>query len=260
MTAHVDTGEHAAARALRQACSRRRTSRAASPRCGRSSSRCSTCSCIREYVPGRGAAACRRPRRCSMTARREVAVGPAPRLRPVHARVRPRLRGRVRRRLLQLQVGGGARPPMHTACSRKSASCRRPRGLDGSATRCWPGRQPPGLDSFVAFRGRPPQLDALLRHNGMTTSSYRRRWHARGAGMLVDRRRLARCSACSAASRSRRTAQVYRYTDPDGRVVYSDRAPVAGAKDLSPRAGFAATPSRRARCRWRCSRPPTASR
>jgi oligopeptidase A len=24
------------------------------------------------------------------------------------------------------------------------------------------------LESFVAFRGRPPQLDALLRHNGMT--------------------------------------------------------------------------------------------
>jgi oligopeptidase A len=29
----------------------------------------------------------------------------------------------------------------------------------------------PALESFVAFRGRPPQLDALLRHNGMTTSS-----------------------------------------------------------------------------------------
>ncbi len=29
----------------------------------------------------------------------------------------------------------------------------------------------PALDSFVAFRGRPPQIDALLRHNGMTLSS-----------------------------------------------------------------------------------------
>ncbi len=28
----------------------------------------------------------------------------------------------------------------------------------------------PALESFVAFRGREPQLDALLRHNGMTTS------------------------------------------------------------------------------------------
>ncbi len=27
------------------------------------------------------------------------------------------------------------------------------------------------LESFVAFRGRPPQLDALLRHNGMVVSS-----------------------------------------------------------------------------------------
>jgi oligopeptidase A len=25
----------------------------------------------------------------------------------------------------------------------------------------------PALDSFVAFRGRPPQIDALLRHNGI---------------------------------------------------------------------------------------------
>ncbi len=29
--------------------------------------------------------------------------------------------------------------------------------------------------------------------------------------------------------------QVYRYTDADGRVVYSDRAPTSGAKDLSTR-------------------------
>jgi oligopeptidase A len=27
------------------------------------------------------------------------------------------------------------------------------------------------LESFVAFRGRPPQIDALLRHNAMTMSS-----------------------------------------------------------------------------------------
>jgi oligopeptidase A len=33
------------------------------------------------------------------------------------------------------------------------------------------GGSRPTLESFVAFRGRPPQLDALLRHNGMTTSS-----------------------------------------------------------------------------------------
>jgi oligopeptidase A len=33
------------------------------------------------------------------------------------------------------------------------------------------GGSRPALESFIAFRGRPPQLDALLRHNGMTTSS-----------------------------------------------------------------------------------------
>ncbi len=33
------------------------------------------------------------------------------------------------------------------------------------------GGSRPALDSFVAFRGRQPQIDALLRHNGMTTSS-----------------------------------------------------------------------------------------
>jgi oligopeptidase A len=29
------------------------------------------------------------------------------------------------------------------------------------------GGSRPAIESFVAFRGRPPQIDALLRHNGM---------------------------------------------------------------------------------------------
>jgi oligopeptidase A len=32
------------------------------------------------------------------------------------------------------------------------------------------GGSRPAMESFVAFRGRPPQLDALLRHNGMVDS------------------------------------------------------------------------------------------
>jgi oligopeptidase A len=32
------------------------------------------------------------------------------------------------------------------------------------------GGSRPALESFVAFRGRPPQIDALLRHNGMSPS------------------------------------------------------------------------------------------
>jgi oligopeptidase A len=30
------------------------------------------------------------------------------------------------------------------------------------------GGSRPALDSFVAFRGREPQADALLRHNGLS--------------------------------------------------------------------------------------------
>jgi oligopeptidase A len=32
------------------------------------------------------------------------------------------------------------------------------------------GGSRPALESFIAFRGRPPQIDALLRHNGMSSS------------------------------------------------------------------------------------------
>ena len=33
------------------------------------------------------------------------------------------------------------------------------------------GGSRPALESFIAFRGRPPRIDALLRHNGMTESA-----------------------------------------------------------------------------------------
>jgi oligopeptidase A len=33
------------------------------------------------------------------------------------------------------------------------------------------GGSRPALESFVAFRGRPPSIDALLRHNGMTAAA-----------------------------------------------------------------------------------------
>jgi oligopeptidase A len=33
------------------------------------------------------------------------------------------------------------------------------------------GGSRPALDSFVAFRGREPRMDALLRHNGMTATA-----------------------------------------------------------------------------------------
>jgi oligopeptidase A len=33
------------------------------------------------------------------------------------------------------------------------------------------GGSRPALESFVAFRGRKPRMDALLRHNGMTATA-----------------------------------------------------------------------------------------
>ncbi len=33
------------------------------------------------------------------------------------------------------------------------------------------GGSRPALESFVAFRGRKPRIDALLRHNGMTATA-----------------------------------------------------------------------------------------
>ena len=33
------------------------------------------------------------------------------------------------------------------------------------------GGSRPAMESFVAFRGRPPALDALLRHHGMATTA-----------------------------------------------------------------------------------------
>ncbi|HEY3460801.1 MAG TPA: M3 family metallopeptidase, partial [Casimicrobiaceae bacterium] len=33
------------------------------------------------------------------------------------------------------------------------------------------GGSRPAIESFIAFRGRPPSLEALLRHNGMVPAS-----------------------------------------------------------------------------------------
>lgn len=34
------------------------------------------------------------------------------------------------------------------------------------------GGSRPAMDSFKAFRGREPEIDALLRHNGMATPAH----------------------------------------------------------------------------------------
>jgi glutaredoxin len=42
-------------------------------------------------------------------------------------------------------------------------------------------------------------------------------------------------AATAAAALSAQSVQVYRYTDPEGRVVYSDRPPPGAAKDVQPK-------------------------
>ena len=98
------------------------------------------------------------------------------------------------------------------------------------------GGSRPALESFVAFRGRPPQLDALLRHNGMTMSSHARRQSMARATAAVTLIAGARRRCRSPARALAQDQQVYRYVDPDGRVVYSDRAPPPDAKDVAGQA------------------------
>ena len=62
-------------------------------------------------------------------------------------------------------------PPTPSASSRRRACCRRQRAPASASEVLARGGSRPALESFVAFRGRPPQLDALLRHNGMVASS-----------------------------------------------------------------------------------------
>ena len=57
-----------------------------------------------------------------------------------------------------------------SACSRSRACCRRTCGCRFRDEVLARGGSRPAMESFVAFRGRPPQLDALLRHNGMIES------------------------------------------------------------------------------------------
>ena len=130
-------------------------------------SACSTCCCTRDYDP---VAATRRGRRRRPLARGRPAGGrghAAGSLRSLHAVVRPYLCRRLCGGLLQLQVG---RSPLGRRLQpvRGSTACCRRRRAPGSATKCSPaaaaGRRWSRSSPSAAA---PPQLDALLRHNGM---------------------------------------------------------------------------------------------
>ena len=93
------------------------------------------------------------------------------RIQPLPEQLRPHLR-RLRRRLLQLQVGRsafGGRIQLfeETGVLSPDAGARfRDEILAVGGSR-------PAAESFRAFRGREPSVDALLRHNGMTTETAR---------------------------------------------------------------------------------------
>jgi oligopeptidase A len=102
--------------------------------------------------------------------RARVAVVKPPAYKPLSAPIRAHLRRRLWGGLLQLQVGRGpvgrrlrrVRGKRRSRCRDRSALPPRGAGRGGSR---------PALESFVAFRGRKPQIDALLRHNGMTANA-----------------------------------------------------------------------------------------
>ena len=131
--------------------------------CARSSSRCSTCGCTRIR---RRAAPERRIAGVLDEVRREIAVVPRPAYNRFMHSFAHIFAGRLRGRLLQLQMGRGAvggrfQPFEETGVLSPEVGARfRDEVLARGGSR-------PALESFVAFRGREPQIDALLRHNGM---------------------------------------------------------------------------------------------
>ena len=97
------------------------------------------------------------------------------------------------------------------------------------------GGSRPALESFIAFRGRAPQLDALLRHNGMVVPACTEEapWPAAPVVAAVALAAMAALAAIAGPGVcGQRRSTVYRYIDPDGRVVYSRPQPPANAKDV----------------------------
>ena len=103
------------------------------------------------------------------------------------------------------------------------------------------GGSRPALESFVAFRGRPPQLDALLRHNGMVDAALK-------GGLMVTLRESHRCSASPrcvvAAGALAQAPQVYRYVDAERpRRLFRPAAAARRRRTCRP-SGWARTSSR----------------
>ncbi len=217
----------AAARAVRQACWRPRTSRAACGRCARSSSRCSTCAAHR----ARCAAGCM-PAVLDEVRARGGGAAPRPHFNRFAAQLLAHLRRRLRGRLLQLQVGRGA-------VGRRLERVRgdAARVLDVETGRRYresileAGGSRSAMDSFKAFRGREPRIDALLRHQGIGLSAawprelgLDSRPSCRSPMLIFHRSPTAQWARWS--WRCRATPQ-YKVVGPDGKVTYTDRPPAA---------------------------------
>ena len=115
--------------------------------------------------PGSAAARPADARRGARRGRGARAAG----VQPLPAQLLAHLRRRLFGRLLQLQVGRGAVAPTPGARSRKpTAACSTPTtGRRYREAILEAGGSRPAMDSFKAFRGREPRIDALLRHQGM---------------------------------------------------------------------------------------------
>jgi oligopeptidase A len=114
--------------------------------------------------PDRAGVAARDPR----PGRRRDSAGIQPFPQQLLAHLRRRLRGR----LLQLQMGGSAVRRRLQPVRGRSREGHLGRAQPGGRTPLLernpgPGRRRPAIESFKAFRGREPTIDALLRHNGM---------------------------------------------------------------------------------------------
>jgi oligopeptidase A len=169
MTAHVDTGEPLP-RELFDKMIAAKNFQSGLATCASSSSACSTCSCTARTCRAAAAAVRLAARRCSMPCAPTVRVLPvAPYDRFMHA-------------FGHIFAGGYAAGyysyKWAEVLSADAYSLFEELGVlspeAGARFRdevLAKGGSRPALDSFVAFRGREPQLDALLRHNGMTTSS-----------------------------------------------------------------------------------------
>ena len=169
MTAHVDTGEPLPRDLFDKMIAAKNFQSGIADRAPARVRRCSTCSCTAPTCPA-AADATRRRRRCST------------RCAPTCACCRSRRYDRFMHAFGHIFAGGYAAGyysyKWAEVLSADAYSLFEELGVlspeAGARFRdevLAKGGSRPAMDSFVAFRGREPQLDALLRHNGMTTSS-----------------------------------------------------------------------------------------